>query len=175
PQYSQGSPQALRRRGTHALRSRGRPPESAAGLALVRRSFVDDRVRREALGGLSSLVGDLVRQLDELVLVSASALSFSILLVGHAVSVPLPLYSVTASCGRGGIGKRDGFRTRWAKALGGSSPLARTCARRSGFCLFRACFGRAGSSLARGEADAAGTDRGCIRPSWKRDRRHRRL
>src|SRR5919206_766737 len=32
---------------------------------------------------------------------------------------------LSVSSGRGGIGKRDGFRTRWAKALGGSSPLAR--------------------------------------------------
>ena len=29
-------------------------------------------------------------------------------------------------CGRGGIGRRAGFRSRWASALGGSSPLART-------------------------------------------------
>ena len=28
--------------------------------------------------------------------------------------------------GRGGTGRRGGFRTRWASALGGSSPLART-------------------------------------------------
>src|SRR6185369_5526596 len=28
--------------------------------------------------------------------------------------------------GRGGTGRRDGFRSRWASALGGSSPLART-------------------------------------------------
>src|SRR4029453_7469314 len=38
---------------------------------------------------------------------------------------PSPDYAVPSG-GRGGTGRRAGFRSRWAPALGGSSPLART-------------------------------------------------
>jgi hypothetical protein len=57
-------------------------------LALVCGRLVDDRIAREALGGLPSLVCDLFLQLHELVLVRESALSLSILLVGHSLLVP---------------------------------------------------------------------------------------
>jgi hypothetical protein len=43
--------------------------------------------------------------------------------------VPYPARSILEldeTRGRGGIGRRGGFRSRWVKALGGSSPLART-------------------------------------------------
>jgi hypothetical protein len=57
-------------------------------LALVCGKLVDDRIAREALGGLPSLVSDLFLQLHELVLVREPALSLSILLVGHSLLVP---------------------------------------------------------------------------------------
>ena len=37
-----------------------------------------------------------------------------------------PGYAVNRTRGRGGTGRRAGFRSRWASALGGSTPLART-------------------------------------------------
>src|SRR6266576_2095782 len=78
----------LGRRGARARRGRGRPTEGAAGLGLVCGRLVDDRIGREALGGLPSLVCDLFLQLYELVLVREPTLSLSILLVGHSLLVP---------------------------------------------------------------------------------------
>jgi hypothetical protein len=46
-----------------------------------------------------------------------------------AASQPRRTTAIVPVRGRGGTGRRGGFRTRWAKALGGSSPLARISGR----------------------------------------------
>ena len=48
------------------------------------------------------------------------------LLVGRYDEGEASLAPTLGSSGRGGTGRRDGLRTRWASALGGSSPPART-------------------------------------------------
>jgi hypothetical protein len=85
----------------------------------------------DAVGGFLVLLGNLVGDLLELRHVALAAfplalllLTIQFLLVWHAFVIPRRSI-LESPRGRGGTGIRDGFRTRWAKALGGSSPLAR--------------------------------------------------
>src|SRR3954462_6860420 len=89
-------------------------------------------------------------------------------------------YAVNRTRGRGGTGRRAGFRSRWASALGGSIPLARTAglacrdvAPRDLFAVAMAglCLGGCGGSGAPLEAVELAVPEGMDRPPFDVARR----